>query len=115
MSFSGPYDPLSGSDGKQRLVLHLSDREAMDCLLTELVLKTSLPDRTDEESGLGLLDPEAAREPETPQRRSVRIEDNGIYRTPIRSQVSPGIEDVPTGTTVVNNDVGRQGEDGFAA
>lgn len=106
------------TDSIQRFVLHLSDREAIDCLLTELALKDHLhggSDRSDEESGLGLLDASSARHPTTPQRRSVRIEDNGIYHTPTRGPMSPGLEDVPTGTTVVSNDVGRRGENDFAA
>jgi hypothetical protein len=56
-----------------------------------------------------------ARDVATPNRRSVRIEDNGIYHTPARSPISPGLEDIPTGTTAINTDVGRDGDDSYAA
>jgi hypothetical protein len=96
-----------------RFVLHLSDREAIDYLLTELSFTDYLHE-SDEEAGLGLMDSTANQDPATPQKR-VRIENNGVYHTPLRVPTSPGLENIPTGTTVVNEDVGRHGESGFAA
>lgn len=98
-----------------RFVLHLSDREAIDLLLTELPLDRSVSLNGDEESGLGLLH-SSRDEPSTPRPKHVRIPSSSYANTPPSRIIrSPGLEDVPTGITATENDLGHSDSSGYAA